>query len=262
MKNAWVVGIGISLLGSTTQAAFVAYNDCIGGGNPTNTTMVGSGQTGQLLDFASGTNTGASVQVVNNLATVGGAGASALFTAGSDAANMFNGKVDMSTSVIYYGTDGWYVDLIITGLDASKKYNFATSIDRGDMSPAPAGGYTDRWTVISLSDVDASTYAASTGAWKVSDSAVSIQSYNTVNGYIAQWTNIQPGADGDFLVHFTYATGAAGGQYPTGASQNGVRGYGPAGFMLEEQMAIPEPAGPSLLALGGAALAGRRRARR
>ena len=176
MKTAWVVGLSVSLLGSAAQAAFTAYNDCIGVGNPTNTTLVASGQTGQLLDFTSGATTGVSVQVVNNLAIVGGSGASALFTAGSDAANMFNGKVDMSTSVIYYGPDGWYVDLVFTGLDAGKTYSFATSLDRGDMSPAPAGGYTDRWTVISLSDVEGSTYAASTGAWKVSEAAVSIQS--------------------------------------------------------------------------------------
>ena len=34
------------------------------------------------------------------------------------------------TGVTYYGADGWWIDLMLTGLDPSKRYTFATSASR------------------------------------------------------------------------------------------------------------------------------------
>ena len=73
-------------------------------------------------------------------------------------------------------------------------------------------------------------------AWKINDSAVSISSYNTLNGYVAKWTGIQPGADGDFVIRYTYAQNTPGIEIPIGASEGMTGsipyGYGPGGFML------------------------------
>lgn len=135
----------------------------------------------------------------------------------------------------------------------------ATTLDRGTLTGAgdPGTGYADRWTVISLTDADSSTYASSSAAFKVSETATSIQSLNTVNGYIAQWTNINPGIDGDFSVRFTYSSGGAGMDRPIGSAQNSVNGYGPAVFSVE---AVPEPATLSLIGLAALPLIRRRRA--
>ena len=65
---------------------------------------------------------------------------------------------------------------------------------------------------------------------------MSLASNQTATGYVAQWTDINPGADGDFTITYTHATPTNGG-IPPGESQdpdNGYRkAYGPAGFMLQ-----------------------------
>jgi hypothetical protein len=256
----------VATLGVSAQAAFVAYNDCqsTGASNPANTTTIGyggSGTSGVLKDFATGAATGVNVAVViSSGVNTEGSGPTAEFPAGSDAGKMFNGKAVNTGNVIYYAsTAGWTVDLVFTGLAPGQLYNFATTLDRGDSSPAPAGGYPDRWTRISISDADSYTYASSAGAVKISDSTTSIQSYNTINGYMAQWTSINAGADGDFTIRFTHepTNGALSAPYPAGASQNTTRGYGPSVFALST---VPEPATLGMLGVAALGLIRRRRA--
>lgn len=269
MKSRTQVLLGlatIATLGVSAQAAFVAYNDCqaAGASNPANTTSIGYGGTGTsgvLNDFATGASTGVNAAVVisSNVQTAG-SGPTAEFAAGTDAASLFGGKIANTGNVIYYAANtGWTVDLVFTGLVPGQSYNFATTLDRGDSSPAPAGGYTDRWTRISILDADAYTYASSAGAVKIGNDTTSIQSYNTANGYVAQWTAIDAGPDGDFTIRFTHeaTNGALSAPYPAGATQNTYRGYGPAGFSLA---AVPEPSTLGLLGVGVYGLIRRRRA--
>lgn len=268
MKGRTQVLLGLATLatlGVTAQAGFVAYNDCqaSGASNPANTTTFGYGgvgTSGVLKDFATGASTGVSVAVnISSGVNTGGSGPTAEFAAGTDADKAFGGKIANTGSVIYYGPTGWTVDLVFTGLTPGQRYSFATTLDRGDSSPAPTGGYTDRWTRISILDADGYTNASSTGAVKISDSTTSIQCYNTTNGYIAQWTNIDAGPDGDFTIQFTHETtnGALSSPYPGGATQNTNRGYGPTGFSLA---AVPEPTTLGLLGVGAYILIRRRRA--
>ena len=258
-----VAGVAVA---SSAQAQFTAYNDCQSstGGNAAKTTLYGAGAGGPLTDFATGVVQTASVALVNNGGTPNGSGPTAEFTSGSPAANMFGGKVVNTGSVNYYGPTGWSFDLVFSNLTPGAKYTMATTVDRGNASPAPTAGYTNRWTVISLVGADSSTYASSAGAVKVSPTATSIQSYNTDAGYLAQWTDIAAGADNTFSVHFTNAVGinpvngvgTLSSPYPAGATQDNAKAYGPAMFMLT---AVPEPTSLSLLSLAVLPLLRRRR---
>jgi hypothetical protein len=271
MRVCWaIMGATLFLSVVPARADFIAFNDCaavssgqtaIGNATPANTTLYGMGWslwTGHLKDFATGASQTATVEVKNNGAQgppTGGDAGAVKMNAGTDGGDLFNSTIDCRAGAMYYATSGaWSVDLLFTNLNPAKKYTLATTLDRGNSS------YNNRWTVISILDADASVYASSAGAFKVSNTATSIESYNTVNGYIAKWTDIQPGADGDFTIHFTYAV-IQGVDYPTGGvAQNGNKGYGPAGFMLAE---VPEPVSLSLLAIGALGLlAARRRASR
>jgi len=217
-------------------ADWTAYNDCIGvdAGQANNTapnaTSYYPGQSGALKDFGTGWVLPVSVLVsVNNVQYTGG-GAGSEFTAGTDAYNMFHGKVDVTNGVIYYGSSGdWNVDLVFSGLSPTASYEVGTTFDRGT--------YSDRWSKVSITGADSYTYASSAGAFKVGEDAVSMVSNNTANGYVAKWTDVKPGADGSFSIRHTYAPTAA--DIPGGASQNGNRAYGPGAFMLQQSGGPP-----------------------
>jgi len=122
----------------------------------------------------------------------------------TDAYNTFHGIVDM-TGIVYYGSAGWWVDVTFTGLDPSKTYTFATSASRAKSTTDGAPGYTNRWTIYTISDVDAATNASTPGTTEVSN-PYSVR-FNTGNnhfeGYVARWTGIRPGTDGSFKVRAT-----------------------------------------------------------
>ncbi len=266
MRNWLLLGMlaGCSLFATTALAVdWTAYNDThpwnVDPPNPPNTTEWGLGSvatsnTGLLKD-ETGANTGVTVTVIGTGVSLNGTGADVPLV--GDANALFAGKVDMNDDIdrlIYYGSDNWTVDLVFTDLDPSKKYTMASLHNRGK-------DYPDRWSVISISDADSYTYAASAGAHKVNDSTVTLVADQTNLGYVAKWTDIDPGADRDFTITYTHSKGP--GDRPAGSSQNGNKAYGPAGFMLVQ---VPEPASMCLLAsaLLGIGLVGllRRRRRR
>jgi len=227
---ALVCAVVLLTCAGASGADWTAYNDCIGsttGSDTTaaNATRYGPGGTGVLKDFDTGWLIPASVQVVvNDMNASIGTGAAAEFAAGTDAYSMFHGNVDVTNGVIYYGsTTNWYVDLAFTGLAPAASYTLGTTFDRGS--------YTDRWSKVSITGADSYTYAASAAAWKVDDSAVTILSNNTANGYVAKWTDIKAGGDGAFTVRYSLA-GAA--ERPGGTSQDSNKAYGPGAFMLQQ----------------------------
>jgi hypothetical protein len=226
------------------QADFVAYNDCVHGGSPANTTIYsaymadGGGfenPSGLLIDFATGTWT--SVTATLTGANISGS-TSAAPAAGTDAYNVFNGKVNLGDWSTSYNSSAseWYYQVTFTGLDPSKTYEFVTTANRDN--PSYAGdGASSRWTRFSIIGADTYTNSSSAGVVEVSEDVVMMNTgYNTINGYVVRWTGITA-ADGSFTV-ISQNVGPAGPGEP-------IKSYGLEGFMLAEV-----PVTPTVLLLG------------
>jgi hypothetical protein len=214
--------IGAVPVAHAIDYAWTAYNDCSGTNSITNTTnILGVSGTGTLKNFATGaTLTGVTATFTSsgspNLGTSNGAAANS----GTDAYTTFNGKANMVGVVNYGSSSGWYIDLTITGLDQNKTYTFATTANRADST------YTTRISRYTISDISASTNASTSGVTVISNESVSfLTGYNTVNGYVARWTGIQPGSDGDFKVRADYPSN--------------YQAYGMSVFMLAEEITGP-----------------------
>ena len=113
---------------------------------------------------------------------------------GTDAYTVFNGIVNSVGLIGYSATN---LTFTFTGLDPSLTYEFVFFGNRNNAS------YTDRMTTTAISDVSyfTNTSTAGTDFSGPSDPSVTIvNGYNTVNGYVARFTNINPGPDGDMLI--------------------------------------------------------------
>jgi len=151
---------------------------------------------------------------------------------GTDAHDIFSVEeiVDMQ-GLIIYGTTGWWVRVTFTGLDPSTEYTFVAAANRGNSD------YTDRWTRYTIEGADAYINASSTGVLINSEDSVSIcTGSNTVTGYIASWTGIQSGPDGEF----TIKAEAHGSPYQT------RKAYGFSAFKLEELSVGPVNEAPEV----------------
>ena len=205
-----------------TTYAWEAYNDCAGTNSIMNTTnILGRTGSGTLKNFATGaTLTGVTATFTSSGSPTDGASNGAATALGTDAYNTFNGKANMAGVVNYGSSSGWYIDLTITGLDPNKTYTFATTANRDDET------YTTRISRYTISDISASTNASTSGVTVISNESVSfLTGYNTVNGYVARWTGIQPGSDGDFKVRADYPSN--------------YQAYGMSVFMLAEEITGP-----------------------
>jgi hypothetical protein len=177
---------------------WTAYNDCSWASGQLNTriTTYGLNQSGAMVDYATGAALPVTIQIVNNPAAPANANGTGgpMPNSGTDAYNIFNGIVSFA-NVIWYGNTGWWVDAVVAGLDPNRRYEFATSVNRGDAS------YTDRWSKFTISGVDAATQASTAGVQVNSDTSVSFWvGNNSANGHVARWTEVRPGSDGSFTV--------------------------------------------------------------
>lgn len=217
---------------------WVAYNDCvyeagqfiadnittfaIGRGNP-------NPETGELIRQSDGSSTGVTV-TFEEFKTVGSlnwASDAATFDEGSDAAEIFGEFVDPTGNISYGDAAGWYLDLIIEGLDPSGYYTFAGSANRGG-----GADYEERVTNWQIMDADTFTYASSDGAHKVSLGSVEFSTGVNSVGYVAKWTNIDPGDDGKIVIRTSHGVGK---NHDGIADANAYKGYAGGVFMLESQ---------------------------
>ena len=182
---------------------FVAYNDLSWstGQMNTNITVYTAGQSGLLKDYATGTDTAVTVSIAGGYvnATTQTQGSSA--NSGTDAYNVFNGIVDGLGLISYTAAN---LTFTFSNLDPSLSYELVLFGNRNNSS------YTDRLTTITLSDVEAFINTSTTGTdfTGPDDPTVTIvNGYNTANGYVGRFVNINPGVDGAMLVTVSSSDG-------------------------------------------------------
>jgi hypothetical protein len=215
----------------------VMFNDHIAGPltHANATSFAGSGVTsGFLKDMATGLNTGITL-------TAGGTGVayentSGVPAAGTDAYNIFNGFVDFSSAVgssiaVAGAAESTYT---FSGLTSGATYDLAATAVRGTVL------YANRWTLVTLAGADSFLPAHSTGVGIVTAGLQPNQvavwtgaNHQAGQGFVAQWTDIDPGADRTFQIVSTQYLGPTPG-VGTGSASGGLKGYAVAGFRLIE----------------------------
>jgi len=230
------------LSGLTGQAGgaggFIAFNDHVAGATThTNATSYATHATvsGELKDIDTGLGTGVTLSLSQS--GVHYASASSQPTSGTDAHAVFNGYVDFSgagsASLEISGED--HYTHAFSGLDAggAVTYNFHGTAIRGEAN------YTDRWTLVTLVGADGFNADHSSGVGVVTDGlnanqvAIWVGHNSAANqGFVAGWTDIDPGDDGAFTITSEQYVGPTPG-VGSGTS-NGSKGYGLAGTRLEE----------------------------
>jgi len=182
---------------------FVAYNDLSwsSGQVSTNITTYTTGQSGVLKDYITGTDTTVTLAItggyVNAITRTQGSGANI----GTDAYTVFNGIVDSLGLISYVIAN---LTFTFSNLDPSMSYELVLFGNRNNES------YTDRFTTITLSDVDSFINASTPGTdfTGPNDPSVTIMNgYNTTNGYVGRFININPGIDGTMLVTVSSSDG-------------------------------------------------------
>ncbi|HYW78608.1 MAG TPA: hypothetical protein VE890_03490, partial [Thermoguttaceae bacterium] len=209
LGSQWV-GSGAAA-GSAVGGDFVAFNDHVADtGTHANATSYGTNATasGTLLDIATGSPTSITLTTSDTAAVLDAN--SAPPAEGTDAYNIFNDYIDFSTgadtSIEIDADDNAEYLHTFTGLDTGDviTYDFAGTVIRG------SGTYSDRWTLVTLVGADSAVPAHSTGAVVVSPTEVAIpagQNHTAAQGFVAAWTDIDPGPDGTFAISSTQYEG-------------------------------------------------------
>ena len=179
---------------------FTAYNDlCWVSGEPTdNVTTFRTGEGGVLVDYTTGDASPVSVTIVN--------GADSPLqgvppAAGTDAHDllMAGGQLGLN-GCISYTLDPEPVTLTFSGLDAAGRYEFVVFGNRG------REGYEGRTTIVTLVGVEPGFQNTSSDGTVIStttlneDTTTVANGNNTANGHVARFTQIDPGADGEFTI--------------------------------------------------------------
>jgi len=243
----WTLSGLAELTGSGGAQGFVAYNDHIAGaGTHANTTRYSAapGQTssGVLKDISTGQPTGVTL-TVSDSGNLSYASTSGVPAAGTDAYQMFNGYV-------YFGS-GTYASIELRGPGHTYTYTFSgldagggTTYDFHGTAVRGNSDYTDRWTLVSLVGAESFTADHSTGLGVVtSETPGSGLQPNQValwtghnsapgQGFVAGWTRIDPGPDGQFQVVCDQYLGPTPGVGD--GTADGSKGYGLTGIRLEE----------------------------
>jgi len=253
----WTLG-GLYGLTGTGGAVpgFTAFNDHMpkyGDGTHDNTTAYSGHSSwpssGLLKDIDSGLSTAVTLTITAS--GVNYAGSQANPYPGTDAYDVFNGYVDLSgssgsgSSIELEAAGNDHYTYTFSGLDTgdAAAYDFTGTAVRGKSS------YTDRWTLVTLVGAEACAPAHSSGIGVVTDGLGSNQvaiwtGYNSGSGqgYVARWTDIDPGADGEFAVVSRQYTGAIPTSVDSAGWADGTKGYAVAGIRLEEVLlSEPEP---------------------
>ena len=222
-------------------SGFTAYNDTVSGplthANATLYADNGGSSSGQLKDIATGANTPVLLTAIAVGASFGGTGVNP--AAGTDAGNIFGGYVDFTSmyganNIEMGGTASYTYQF--ENLDPGNTYEFAGTAVRG------ADTYTDRWTLVTLIGADSFTPAHSTGVGIVTAGLAPNQvalwtgaNHKANQGFVVQWTGIDPGDDGEFEVASQQYTGTIPTSVDPGGVADGLKGYALNGIRLIEK---------------------------
>lgn len=165
---------------------------------------------------------------------------------GTDAANIFNGFVDFSAGdrkSIEIDPNAAY-RYSFENLDSGATYQFAGTAIRGNSS------YTDRWTLVEILSAESFNVAHSVGEGVITEGLPENQvafwaGHNAAaeQGFVAQWVDIDPGADGKFHIAVSQYTGDIPTSIDAGGIADGSKSYGISGVRLIEDA----PEGPPVV---------------
>ncbi|BBO18231.1 conserved hypothetical protein [Candidatus Brocadia pituitae] len=189
--------------GASGTDLFTAYNDLAWSAGQVNNkiTLYTTGQGGLLKDYLTGANTPVTLTIAGGYVASGTLTQGSNANTGTDAYNIFNGIVNSVGLISYSATN---LTFTFTGLDPDLNYEFVLFGNRNNAS------YNNRSTKTAISDVRAFTNVSTPGTAfsGATDPAVTIvNGDNTANGYVARFTNIIPGADGDMLITVSSPSG-------------------------------------------------------
>jgi hypothetical protein len=225
----FIVVFCIGLAAGIARAEWVAYNDNLPeAGDSTAANVTGwtihnndlAHSTGRLKNFETGSDAGMPTVTF----TMGNAGLSVSSGSaggnpapGTEAYEIFNNIVDFGPNNIYYGGQGWWVEIEFTGLDPAKMYSFVGTAIR-------SANYPDRISLFTIIDAVSYVNNSSDGIVERSESQSKLLAgNNSTTGYVIRWDEIVPSAGGSFKIRAEAAP----------ESEDG-RAYPLAGFMLEE----------------------------
>ena len=193
---------------NSSSSSWTAYNDCgnsiANSGSTGNVTNVGLTEgSGTLVKYSDGSSTGVTFSISGG--TGEGIGAEStywgppVYPPAGDARTEFNPNDNnlLNVGSISYGNTGTTITTTLTGLDNTKTYTLVYLGMRGE--------YTDRWSRYTISDVSSFTNESSSGTTittvtTANDATTYLAGENFDNGYVAKWTGVDPGADGDITV--------------------------------------------------------------
>jgi len=213
----------------TSRAEWVAYNDNLReSGDSTAANVTGwtihnndrAHSTGRLKNFETASDSSmptVTFTMGDAGLSVSGGSAGGNPIQGTEAYDIFNNIVDFGPNNIYYGGNGWWMEIEFTGLDPAKTYSFVGTAVR-------SRNYPDRITLVTISGAVGYVNNSSDGIVERSESQSKfLAGNNSVTGYVIRWDDIVPAASGSFKIRAEAAPESSGG-----------RGYPFGGFMLEE----------------------------
>ena len=214
----WIAYADLNAAGNTNNnAANVLQVTPASGSNPSSPINPATSFT--LLDQATGTDTGARLQVDNS--GINTTSANGTSSTGGPAYDVFGGVVD-GAGVYTYVDAGDVFQLNFSGLDPAKRYTVVLTANRDQAGT--------RVLDLDLLDADSSTEASGGTTTVLSPTHVQFDADdNTTTGNVARWDDIAPGVDGDFSVRANRVTSI------------GASSFAPAALMLSETSA----SGPS-----------------
>ena len=228
-------------------SGFTAYNDTVAGPLTGEYTTLyadnGGAASGQLRDVATGAYTPVILTTIRVGAAFGGTGTNP--AGGTPADAIFGGYVDFtsawgSNSIEMSGSATY--TYLFENLDPGSTYDFAGTAIRGN------SGYTNRWTLVTLLGADSFAAAHSSGDGIVTAglAAGQVALWTGANqlssqGFVVQWLDIDPGADGEFEVVSQQYTGPIPTSVDPAGVADGSKGYGLNGVRLIENVPSAPP---------------------